>query len=121
MSFMSEAPGVKSLILYMKEKKSLWLIILLLALGIALMLFGGSDSVGESESSLEARVERLCSRVDGASEISVMVRTDSLGEVRGIAVVCKGGNSAGVKLTITEMLTSLFGSPASAVSVVGGK
>lgn len=118
---MGETLGVKGLAIYLKEKKSLWLIIFLLALGIGLMLFGGTGGGGESEASLEARIEKLCERVEGASDISVMVRVDGLGEVRGIAVVCRGGEAAGVRLTITEMLTALFGIPSSAVSVVGGK
>ncbi len=118
---MGETLGVKGLIVYLKEKKSLWLIIALLALGIALMLFGGTGGDSANEASLETRVEKLCERVDGASDISVMVRVDSLGEVRGIAVVCRGGESASVRLTITDMLTALFGIPSSAVSVVGGK
>ena len=118
---MGETLGVRALIVYLKENKSLWLIIVLLALGIGFMLFGGTGSGGESEASLETRIERLCERVEGASDISVMVRVDSLGEVRGIAVVCRGGESADVRLTITEMMTALFGIPSSAVSVVGGK
>ena len=117
---MSETLGVRGLITYLKERKSLWLIIALLALGIGLMLFGGTGGSTQSEASLETRIEALCERVEGASDISVMVRLDSLGEVRGIAVVCRGGESASVRLTITEMLTALFGIPSSAVSVVGG-
>lgn len=117
---MGEILGVRGLILYLKEKKSFWLIIALLALGVGMMLFGGTGNVGKNESSLEARIETLCERVDGASDISVMVRLDSIGEVRGIAVVCRGGESASVRLTITEMLTALFGIPSSSVSVVGG-
>ncbi len=118
---MNDTLGVRGIALYLKEKKSLWLIIGALALGVCLMLFGGTGSAKTSDASLEARIEKLCERVEGASDISVMVRTDSVGEVRGVAVVCRGGDVASVRLTVTEMLTALFGIPSSAVSVVGGK
>ncbi len=118
---MNDTLGVGGIALYLKGKKSLWLILLLLTAGVCLMLFGGTGSTKTSDASLEARIEKLCERVEGASEISVMVRTDSTGEVRGVAVVCRGGEAANVRLTVTEMLTALFGIPSSAVSVVGGK
>lgn len=122
MSFMNDTLGVSGLTSYLKEKKSLWLVLAVLVLGVCLMLFGGaSEDGGTDDASLEARIERLCERVTGASDISVMVRTDSVGEVRGVAVVCRGGEDANVRLTVTEMLTALFGIPSSAVSVVGGK
>lgn len=41
--------------------------------------------------------------------------------IRGIAVVCGGGDDAAVKLRLTEMLCALFSVPASSVSIVGGK
>lgn len=118
---MNDTLGMSGLALYLKEKKSLWLILILLVVGVCLMLFGGTGGGKTSDASLEARIEKLCERVEGASDISVMVRTDSSGEVRGVAVVCRGGEEASVRLTVTEMLTALFGIPSSAVSVVGGK
>ncbi len=118
---MNDTLGASGLAIYLKEKKSLWLILAVLILGVCLMLFGGTSARGTDDASLEARIEKLCERVEGASDISVMVRTDSAGEVRGIAVVCRGGEAASVRLTVTQMLTALFGIPSSAVSVVGGK
>ncbi len=41
--------------------------------------------------------------------------------IRGIAVVCGGGDDAAVKLRLTEMLCALFSVPASSVSIIGGK
>ncbi|MBQ8551560.1 MAG: hypothetical protein IJ428_01965 [Clostridia bacterium] len=42
-------------------------------------------------------------------------------QVRGIAVVCTGGDDAGIKLKLTELLCALFSVPSSSVSIVGGK
>lgn len=119
---MNEAIHMGGILSALREKKSLWLIVAALILGVCMMIFGGtSRSTGDSADALEARLEKLCENVYGASEVSVMVRTDSLGEVRGVAVVCRGGEDAQVRLTLTEMLTALFGIPSSAISVVSGK
>ena len=44
-----------------------------------------------------------------------------LSKIRGIAVVCGGGADPGVRLTLTELLCSLFDIPASAVYIAFGK
>lgn len=46
---------------------------------------------------------------------------EELAHVRGIAVVCKGGDDPGVKLALVNMLTALFEIPSNAVSIVEGK
>lgn len=150
---------------FVKDKKSMWLALAALVLGIILMLFGGNadepaaplSTVDTAE--LEARVKNLCERVNGVGNAVVMITLDTTGEqvyaknsrvigegessesiyeyvtasgglvpteeklsrVRGIAVVCSGGNSAAVRLTLTEMLCALFDIPASAVSIAYGK
>ena len=163
-----------SVIRYMREKKSLWLALAALLVGVVLILFGGSDTSravsaspesgvdiqsGEYEQRLEARVKELLERVSGVSNVSVMITLDSLTEqvyaqnyrssesdsstdvgleyvtgqdglvptkelspsVRGIAVVCRGGDDAEVALKLTRLLSSLFGIPSSSVSVTGAK
>lgn len=172
---MSESKfDLPSLIRYMREKKSLWLALAALLIGVVLILFGGSDASravsasldssvdpqsGEYEQRLEARVKELLERVSGVSDVTVMVTLDSLSEqvyaqnyrssesdsstdidleyvngqnglvptkelspsVRGIAVVCRGGDDAEVALKLTRLLSSLFGIPSSSVSVTGAK
>lgn len=41
--------------------------------------------------------------------------------VRGVAIVCEGGDDVGVKLKLTELVCALFDIGADRVSVVGGK
>ena len=150
---------------FIKDKKSMWLALAALALGVVLMLFGGDakDSAAENPVAgtveLEARVKNLCERVSGVGNATVMITLDTTGEqvyaknsrvigegessesvyeyvtaagglvpteekqsrVRGVAVVCSGGNSAAVRLTLTEMLCALFDIPASSVSIAYGK
>ena len=113
--------GAGSFISYLREKKRLWLIVAVLAIGILLVLFGGTD-IGHSESDdTETRVKELCERIDGVYDVHVMIVSHDETHVEGIAVVCDGGDNAAIKLKLTELLCSLFKIPASAVSVVGGK
>ncbi len=130
-----EVGGILNIIGLLREKKSLWLVAAALVLGICLMLFGGrGDNVSIAATAgggiadtgaLEAKVAALCERVLGVSEVSVMITLDTHSEstpqVGGIAVVCKGGDDTGIRLTLTELLCALFSVPSSSVSVVGGK
>ncbi len=117
---MSDTIGAAGIFGYLKEKKSLALIILVAAVGICLMLFGGGMHT-PSTSDTEKRVEELCERIDGVSDVSVMIMSGADGNVRGVAVVCNGGDGARVKLLLTELICALFGIPSSNVSVVPGK
>lgn len=102
--------------------KNAGIMALFLALGIALTLFGGEGSgiiSSESRGGEEKKIERLCERVCPDADVYVTVNTNSVGDVTGIAVVCSGGNSAGVKLTICEMLSTLYSIPSSQIYVTG--
>lgn len=168
------APG--KLIGFMREKKSLWLIIAALILGVVLILYGSTgtadsksravsaglsgESSSEFEVKLESRLKTLCEQVGGVSNVSVMITLESFAEqvyaqnlessesetsrerrseyiqvggdtlvptkelspcVRGVAIVCTGGDDAGIQLKLTKLVSSLFGIPSSSISVVGGK
>ena len=150
---------------FIKDKKSIWLALVALVLGVILMLFGGSSKDSSAPRSsvdtaeLESRVRDLCERVNGVGNAAVMITMDTAGEqvyakntrvvgkgenseniyeyvtasgglvpteeklsrVRGIAVVCSGGNDVAVRLALTEMLCALFDIPASSVSIAYGK
>lgn len=41
--------------------------------------------------------------------------------VRGVAIVCSGGDDANVQLKLTKLISALFGISSGAISVVGGK
>ncbi len=63
----------------------------------------------------EARVEYVTVSGDVVPIGTVMPR------IRGIAVVCRGGDDVSVKLKLTEMLCTLFSVDSNAVSIMGGK
>jgi hypothetical protein len=113
--------GVGTFISYLREKKSLWLIVAVLALGVSMMLFGRTEVSHGAAGDTELRVKELCEQIDGVYDVHVMIVSQDENNVGGIAVVCDGGDNAAIKLKLTEVLSTLFKIPASSVSVVGGK
>ena len=117
---MSERMGAPEILGYLKEKKTLAIIIFIAAVGICLMLFGtGTHTLTSADT--EKRVEALCEQIDGVTDASVMIMNGADGNVRGVAIVCTGGDDANTKLLLTELICALFGIPSSSVSVVPGK
>ncbi len=117
--------GIGMLIGFLKKSKSLSIIATALILGILLMLIGGSGGTsfaGNDTDSLEKQVEELCARISGVSDVHVMINADTdTGTVRGVALVCSGGEMPEIKLKLTNLLCALFEIPSSAIGVVGGK
>ena len=92
----------------------------LLALGIILTVFGADGmTLFEARTDEAKKIVKLCEKVCLDTEVFVTVNTDTTGRVTGIAVVCEKGNSAGVKLTICEMLSTLYSIPSSQIYVTG--
>ena len=89
----------------------------LLVIGVLLTAFG--EGFPELRGNEEKKIERLCERVCPDAEVYVTVNTDVSGRVTGIAVVCEKGNRAGVKLTVCEMLSTLYSIPISQIYVTG--
>ena len=123
--------------------------VLLVALaGLALMLLPGGEEAEEpvptltTEESLEARLEAILSRIDGAGEVKVLLTEEQGGEVfyqtegedgktvlisgadrsesglvrttqppsyRGAVVVCRGADSAAVRLAVVEAVANATG------------
>ncbi len=116
----------------------------ILLLGVFLLIFASGaqkkaegtqtdGSLSEYGAALEARLLALCSEVEGAGEVRVMV-TFASGEealyqgsvqigseppqVMGICVLCTGGADSGVQAALTEMLGALFGIGSHRISVL---
>ena len=117
-----------------------WIFLLLAAMGAVLFLLGGLLGNREKRDAdyaeyLEARVRELCLSIDGVEAAEVFltlneetaVETGVFGEaktaavptVRGIAVVCAGGERAPVRETVTRLLSAALGIPSSRISVAG--
>lgn len=160
---------VKKLQELFSNKKHAFIAILIVSIGLIMTVSFSSDNAAKSETSsdeitmgilsdeLEERIVSLCERVEGVSDVRVMLTLDTSEEyvyakdieesdsytksqyatvtsddgslklyvicprVRGVAIVCKGGEKGKVKQTLTELVSSALGISSSRVSVAGGK
>ena len=129
---------------YLKGKRKIALILLLVSVGLMLVAISSVDSgtsaepagLSEYKGELERSLEKLCSEVDGVGKCTVMV-SFSRGEentykgnqlveskpprVQGVTVVCDGGDSVAVKSRLSHMLCALFDIGANSVAVLPSK
>lgn len=120
-----------------------WIFLLLAAMGVLLFVLGGILGGREKSGTdyagyLEDRVRALCLSIDGVREAEVFltlneetpsqtVPAGSFGgsaspavpTVRGVAVVCTGGDRPRVRQTVTMLLSAALGIPTSRISVAG--
>jgi len=83
---------------------------------------------------LEARLASMVDDLCGVSGSCVLLTTESLGEsvytmqnlvdtktpeIRGVAVICKGGDSPSLQKKITDLIAAVTGAPANRISVCG--
>lgn len=115
----------------------------LLLIGVFLLIYASSGTKNESAdvqsdlesygTALEARLEALCSQIEGVGRAEVMLTFESgaLSEykgstqigtsppkVLGVTVLCTGGGDAEIRAELTGMLSALLGVGASRVSVL---
>ena len=133
---------MEKIIEFLKERKRLFLIVILVVFALLLILFSakGSDTstqealtLSEYKAELEKELSELCSRVDGVGKCYVTVsflRGEQViykgskpsevkpPEVLGVTVVCKGAESDLVKASLTDMMCALFGIGANRVAVL---
>ena len=133
---------------FIKGEKQVKLILIaggIIILLIALSGLGGGSKeaasattgyeLSEYEKKLEERLVDILSGIEGAGKIDVMVTLDTAEEneygktkdmllsvkapcVRGVIVVCDGGNSVIVKEKITKAVSGVFGISTTRVSVI---
>ena len=101
---------------FIKDKKDITGVALVVALGLILIFLGGKGDTPalESDGDLEEKISTACSGVEGVGECEVFLYfapTDAKGgeEVVSVIVVCEGADSVEVKLRLTNMLSSFFG------------
>lgn len=102
--------------------KSLVIPIILLIIGILLVF--GSDAIikkkNESDfDKLETRISSMIDDLEGISNSEVILLTDDIGNIKGAAVICSGGEVSQNQKKIIDLITSLFGVGASDVFVGG--
>lgn len=103
---------------------------LLLLTALFLIAVGRVSGGHDAASSLERRVEKALSAVEGAGEVHVVIRTQSLKEsgasrhtqetAAGAVAVAAGAGDPVVRMMLEEALCTLLGLPPSAVSVMTG-
>jgi len=104
----------------------------LVMLALLLLLAGGMMAGGaEPSASLERRIERTLSAMEGAGRVHVVVRTQTMeaggaaqakqqSRVLGAVAVASGADDPIVRLELQEALCTLLGLPPSAVHVMAG-
>ena len=125
---------------FTKNKKTV-LIVGLIVFGLLLSLvFGADKKSDEAEESLEeykirmeSELEKLCSSIDGVGKCSVTLSFSKGAEstyksgklietkppkILGVAVACKGANSAKVRQSLSELFTSLFDIPTNRIAIL---
>ena len=110
---------------FLKDKKDVTKIAIALALGLILIFIGSQQKdTASPEVSVEERIAAACSGVEGVGRCSVLVyyapadsRADAEEKVESVIVICDGADSADVRLTLTEMLSSFFGIGANSIRV----
>ena len=130
------------LLTFIKNKKGVWKLFLILTLGVALLLFSGDcskaqvqmqDDLESYAARLEAETASLLSSVEGVGRCRVML-TFATGEetsyhgssvssvtpprVLGATVVCDGGEDDAVRARIAGMLSSMFDIGKNRISVL---
>lgn len=105
--------SVNSFMTYVKKRKDIAILLVVLALGLILLLLGSSSGKVDdvSEETLESKMVELCSSVDGVGKCKVMVYCGAEGgeRVESVVVVCEGADSVEVRKNITDILSAFFG------------
>lgn len=88
---MSDEPfGLGRLIGYLREKNKIWIIVIATVLGLSFIFISGTNENKSSSNTeygvitkeLENRVEKLCGKIRGVSNVSVMITLETVGETK---------------------------------------
>lgn len=87
---------------------------------VALMLIGGGTGGDAREGTdLEARLEKMLSRIDGAGRVSVMIAQDAQGEVTGALIIADGLEDVGTYLCLQRAVMALVDVQPERIDIVG--
>ena len=93
--------------------------ILALAALLALVLLNGRSDEAPGATELEARLERVLSKVEGAGKVSAMVAQDAEGIVTGALIVAEGLEDAQTWLRLQQAVSSLLELDVQRVEIIG--
>lgn len=123
-------------------ERNKWIFLLLAAMGALLLLLGAVLGERDGDASgyagyLEGRARSLCLSIDGVEDAEVFLTLDEMPQaveagvfgqetkragvptVRGVAVVCTGGDLPRIRSAVTELLSAALGVPTSRIRVKG--
>ena len=94
---------------------------LALAALLALALIGGAAGrEGDpAKTELEARVERILSRVEGAGRVSAMITQDEDGGAAGAVIVAEGLSDARTYLNLQRAVSALLELESAKIEIIG--
>ena len=92
---------------------------LALAALLALILMKADFPPAEQKTELEARVERILTKIEGAGRVSAMITQDAEGGVTGALIVADGLNDMGTYLKLQRAVESLLEVDASRIEIIG--
>ena len=109
----------------LKGARHLGLLALLALLAAAALFLGGEE---RTDGSLEARMARTLSQVEGAGQVRVLLneRAEAAGafssaqsaEAVGVVILAEGADDVRVRLALSEAAQALLGVPAASVEVL---
>lgn len=97
----------------------LFALLAVLALVLLVLLGDGSAKGGGEKTDLEARLERILSRIDGAGRVSAMVAQDESGDATGAVIVAEGLEDVGTYLNLQRAAMALLGLEPASIEIVG--
>ena len=83
-------------------------LIALLVVGVVFILFGTLSGTESREMSAEEELSQMCSSIVGVGECRVMISYED-DRVSAVAVICEGGDEPQVKMSVCQLISSLYG------------
>ena len=100
---------------FLKQKKNVLIIALLLALliAVAFLLYGGKSKVSSASASAdltptEIKLTRILSEIDGVGKAEVMINEGSKG-IEGVIIVCEGAYNIMTRNDIINAVATALG------------
>ena len=100
-----------------KGARRLEIFIGMAVIAAALLVFTGSSGMNKS-TTLESRMERVLSSIDGAGRVSVLINESEEGEVKGVLVVAEGAGELAVRMRLLGAVKATLGTDASRIEII---
>lgn len=101
----------------LKGARKLEIFIGIAIVAAALLAFSGASGSRQT-TSIESRMERVLSAIDGAGRVSVLINDDSDGEVKGVLVVAEGAGDLVVRMRLMSAVKATLGTEASRIEII---